>query len=272
MGYISYDVKCPACGDIYYETTEFFDPARMATGEMLRFKTKFGPGGYNWSMPFTDYDMAEALVCVECGGAMAPNGFLKVEGLSERFSFEHLEEINRELKGMAGGMTVNPIESIDQALVQPDNFYQESANIDQALAGESGQQTLDFGQGPETIHEQAAEEMENDPLAKYTAQKACPECGRFFSPDEWPNHLAGHSAEARERILKPPVPEEVNPVPVAEEKKKGRRIKAKVEEAEDPAVAPFQCPMCEAGFETRQEFKDHLTTHDMGKVQQITDE
>ena len=81
MGYICYDVRCPNCAEAFYETTELYDPNKMTTGEMLRFKKKYGPEGYNWSLPFSDHDMSEAIVCVECGGPLAPSGKVKVEPL-----------------------------------------------------------------------------------------------------------------------------------------------------------------------------------------------
>ena len=79
MDQICHDVKCPSCGDIYYETSEAYNPDQMTTGAMLRFKKMFGPEGYNWSLPFAGYDMAEAIVCPECGAALAPNGYIKIE-------------------------------------------------------------------------------------------------------------------------------------------------------------------------------------------------
>jgi hypothetical protein len=94
MDAICFDVKCPTCGKVCYETTEAFDPVKMATGAMLRFKKKFGPEGYNWSMPFTDYDMAEALTCAECGGSLSPNGFMKIEGLTKDVEVDpHLQSL-----------------------------------------------------------------------------------------------------------------------------------------------------------------------------------
>lgn len=282
MGYVCYDVKCPACGDIYYETTELFDPNKMATGEMLRFKSKYGPGGYNWSMPFTDYDMAEALVCVECGGSLAPSGFLMVEGLPDnRFSLEHLEEINRALKGTGGPEQANPIDPPDiggsKTLVvfRPD------------LSGPVIQEMLKFGvesmildgKPPEEVNiptdEELANELIEDPLAKYTDQKPCPECGRFFSVDEWPNHLASHPADVREQILKKPelVMDSSPEQPQGKKGKvrglfKGKKAGPEIEETEPKK---FECPLCESGFDEQKDYDSHLITHDMGDVRQVTD-
>jgi hypothetical protein len=88
------DVKCPTCGNIYFETTEAYVPVRMTTGEMLRFKKEFGPEGYNWSRPFSDNDMAEALICPACDGALAPNGHVMIgHPAGKRFSPEQAETV-----------------------------------------------------------------------------------------------------------------------------------------------------------------------------------
>jgi hypothetical protein len=94
MNQTCYDVKCPTCGNIYFETTGDYSPDWMTTGAMLRFKKEFGPEGYNWSRPFSDYDMAEALICPACDGALAPNGHVRIgDPAGKRFAPEQTETV-----------------------------------------------------------------------------------------------------------------------------------------------------------------------------------
>ena len=146
-------VKCKNCGETFYETTEEYDPSKMVTGSMLRFVEKYGPDGFNWSLPFAEHDMAEAISCVDCGSPMAPNGYLIVE---------------------------------DTVLSQPDT--PGCPQIDDQ----------DQGQDEDTP-EKTKEDVF---LEKYFKQKSCPECGGFYSDEEWDRHIASHPKDVKDRWAK----------------------------------------------------------------------
>jgi hypothetical protein len=89
-------VKCPSCCEIYLETTKDFDPDKIASGPMFRLIEKYGPQGYNWSMPFGEYDMAEGIGCPGCGmpivdlnGKVNPGNLIKdAQAREEKIEFE----------------------------------------------------------------------------------------------------------------------------------------------------------------------------------------
>jgi len=64
-------VKCPSCGGIYHETTEKFDPDRVANGSMFRLTYPFGAygkGARNWtSFPQDPAIRFADLECPNCG-------------------------------------------------------------------------------------------------------------------------------------------------------------------------------------------------------------
>jgi hypothetical protein len=74
-------VRCPHCGEIYYQTTALYDPKTILTGSMLEWIPKYGEQGYNWSLPFQAYDLSAAVICEGCGGPLAPSGFLGLDRL-----------------------------------------------------------------------------------------------------------------------------------------------------------------------------------------------
>ena len=66
-----FDVKCPNCGGIYYETTKYFERYRAADGRMFRLKEQYGPNGYNWEGFPADRSIQFAdLACPNCGGSI----------------------------------------------------------------------------------------------------------------------------------------------------------------------------------------------------------
>jgi len=215
-------VKCPNCSGVFYETTETYDPGKMTTGKMLRFTEKYGPNGYNWSLPFSEYDMSEGIVCVECGTDMAPSGYLGVDKL---------------------------------ILTTPD--ASERPRID------------DQAQVQATIPLEIDEEPEvkENSLTRYLTQKSCPECGGFFTLDEWERHLASHPKEVRELILgkQGPKEEPISPKRVYKGWPKGKKRKAEIPEGE-----PFKCPMCENEFGNSTDLGYHLSTHNLDGVEQAT--
>lgn len=82
--FVSVPVPCPSCGETYLETTENYDPERIANGTMFRFVRKYGPDGYNWSLPFDENSVGEAVECPGCGNSMC--GFdskINVQGGAE---------------------------------------------------------------------------------------------------------------------------------------------------------------------------------------------
>ncbi len=245
MGYICYDVRCPNCAEAFYETTELYDPNKMTTGEMLRFKKKYGPEGYNWSLPFSDHDMSEGIVCVECGGPLAPSGKVKVEPLSFAEGIAQSAEGENPQAEIAGIPVLNATEEEEEQLSILSDHTESSQE----------------------------EELVEDPMAKYLTQKACPECGRFFGVDEWEVHLASHTPEVRAQILKPIEPAK-SMEHSAEGKNRPERGKGKgkknVREVNEPELFGMACPFCELSFEHNPEFEAHIKTHDLGGVQQVT--
>lgn len=222
-------VKCPNCGGVFYETTEEYDPGKMTTGAMLRFTEKYGPSGYNWSLPFSDYDMSEGLVCVECGADMAPSGYLGIDKL-----------------------LLTPMDAPESPRI--DDFPLERATI-----------PLQFDDEPEVVE---GIKIEDDPLIKVLTQKSCPECGGFFTLDEWERHLSSHPKEVRDLILGKPVPVEETPVP--EERKYKGWPKGKKRKPEPDEPIKMQCPMCEQAFEKNMDFDSHLLTHNLEGMEQAT--
>ena len=262
MGYISFDVKCPSCGEIFFETTEAFDPHKMTTGEMLRFKKQYGPGGYNWSMPFSDYDMAEALVCAECGGSLAPSGKVKVEPLMDGdFILDGSFQVG---SGVDAG---NPVEvkeiSGSEILKRQEEAFDalEAFDLDDLDDG-----AIKFGEESMILNGKPPEE---DPLVKYTTLISCPECGCFYNLDEWEIHLAKHSPEEREEILRQPEPVRENP-PVAEEPPRGKKARKKntLPEA-DEKDKKLYCPFCEAGYDNEVEYQNHVKGHKESGAQPV---
>ena len=241
MSYISYDVKCPVCGEVYYETTEQFNPNAMTTGEMLRFKSKYGPGsgGYNWSLPFSDYDMGDSLTCVECGGSIAPSGKVKVDLIGPGFKYQ-------------------------ENFIPPTEPY--------IAPGEPEISTIEGNVGdPEEVTLKNAEQTTGvfDPpqgSERYTKQFSCPECGGFFNYDAFMEHLKKHPKEVQEKILKKPdapIKEEEAPKP-EKGKKKGRR------EEQLPLEPPKSpCPMCAEEFSAQADLDEHLKTHNLSGVTKV---
>ena len=213
-------VKCPNCGGVFYETTDEYDPSKMTTGAMLRFTEKYGPNGYNWSLPFSEYDMSEGLVCVDCGSDLAPNGYLGIDKL-----------------------ILTPMDKPERPRI--DDLPQVQADL-----------PLEIEDAPE---------VKDDPIAKIMTQKSCPECGGFFTVDEWERHLATHPKEVRDQILgKPgPVQEQEAPKRVYKGWPKGKKRKP---EAEEPPK--MQCPMCEQEFGNSTDLGYHLSTHNLEGVEQ----
>jgi len=224
-------VKCPNCSGVFYETTDEYDPGKMTTGAMLRFTEKYGPNGYNWSLPFSDNDMSEGLICVECGSDMAPSGYLGIDRL----------------------ILTQPDEP---ASPQSGDLLQVQATI-----------PLEIEDEPEVKEE--VKDKENDSLTKHMTQKGCPECGGIFSVDEWERHLASHPKEVREQILAKPAPVEENPdhpKSVYKGWPKGKKRKPEVHEP-----IKMQCPLCEQAFEKNMDFDSHLLTHNLEGVEQAAE-
>ena len=72
----NYDLVCPQCGEICFETTESFDSERYADAGMFKLKRQFTAAeGNQWDGfppdPTAGYGLLE---CVQCGGAYAPSG------------------------------------------------------------------------------------------------------------------------------------------------------------------------------------------------------
>jgi uncharacterized C2H2 Zn-finger protein len=226
-------VKCPNCGGVFYETTEEYDPGKMTTGAMLRFTEKYGPNGYNWSLPFSDNDMSEGLICVECGADMAPSGYLGIDKL------------------------------VLTAPDEPDAHRTDDQDQRQTTippAGESEGDPFREHGIPEEV------QTSDDSLTRYMTQKSCPECGGFFTTDEWDRHLASHPKEVRDLILGIPGPVEEKPILTERASKgwpKGKKRKPDVQE-----TIKTQCPLCEKSFEKNMDFDSHLLTHNLEGVQQ----
>lgn len=275
-------VLCPNCGDIYYETTETYDPVKMTTGDMLRFTKKYGPQGYNWSLPFSDHDMSEGLLCVECGGDMAPSGYLKLDRLvfDAAGLGKPLEEEDLLVKDLSGTAIIAM--QAASLKMSPEEYERMALQIKRTLVEKYGLPT-DKEQTQEANKDSlvlTGDTEEEDPLAKYLTQKACPECGRFFGVDEWEAHLSSHPPEVRAEILKKPEPEQEADsrigvrLPAGKNKGKGKgwfkgqKSITEIMEAEEPIGT--QCPFCESTFEHNPEFEAHIKTHDLGGVQQAT--
>lgn len=63
-----YDVKCPGCGEIFFETTHFYEMWKAANGRMFKLKHPYGETGYNWTTFPADTSCQFAdLACPQCG-------------------------------------------------------------------------------------------------------------------------------------------------------------------------------------------------------------
>jgi uncharacterized Zn-finger protein len=232
-------VRCPNCSEIYYQTTDLYDPEKILTGEMLEWFPKYGENGFNWSLPFAAHDLSEAVLCEGCGSSIAPNGYLGLD----RLHFP-TGEFPAVLETEVVGIPVLNATEGEEEEEQPSILFDHMEPVQE-------------------------EKQAEDPMAKYLTQKACPECGRFFWVDEWEAHLATHPPEVRERILKPP--EAVDKTPSepdqAKNKEKSKRIKVKSDINDSLSL---QCPICEASFALDKQilFDSHLKTHELGGVQQ----
>jgi hypothetical protein len=229
-------VRCPNCGEIYFQTTDLYDPRKILTGEMLEWIPLYGPDGLNWSLPFAASDLSEAVICEGCGGPIAPSGYL---GLN-RLHFP------------AG------VPPIDPALRLPGDSEPGMDSIAVLVETEPDEPQA-------TIIETRETTTEEDSLTKVLTLKSCPECGGFYDLAQWEIHLATHPKDVRDRILAKPAPVTEKP-PEIKAPKKSKKALAKEKEEEGPGPA-FLCPMCELTFENNQAFDAHMTTHDMGSVQ-----
>jgi uncharacterized C2H2 Zn-finger protein len=223
-------VKCPACGEIYYQTTDLYNPKAILTGEMLEWIPRYGEQGLNWSLCFADSDLSESICCEGCQSPIAPTGYLGLD----RLVFDQA--------GEAGGQ---PVDDLGQGQNVP-------AEVESGLKEEI--------EAPEP---ETKELLDDDPLAKALTLKSCPECGGFYNLSEWGNHLASHPKEVRDRI-------EAKPEPVAEKPKEPEKPAKKGKEKwKKPEPVSLNCPMCDQAFEKQWMFDDHIKTHDMGKVQAV---
>lgn len=71
------DVQCPGCGQVFFETTDQYNPDTDTNPAMINMKEPWK--SYGWEAFLYDATAGYGcMVCPECGAALAPSGKLKV--------------------------------------------------------------------------------------------------------------------------------------------------------------------------------------------------